>query len=279
MDPTIFPPIPIKTAKATQAIFGRSNFYLAIGDQANQLFSGMVLEDLAGKLHNPPRSLAMLYLITIFQYVETLPDCLVADALRERVDWKYALHLSLNYPYLEALPLCEFRKLCLEEESDAQTFQTLLKRLSEVSQLSSRPLLNLETHQIIARVCMFSRLAKIREAFNQALEAVATSQPNWLIAISLPHWYERYGHRGEGLNLTADSQEQQALAQAIGLDGAYLLKAISDSNLPALKDLPEVFALQEIWQEQYLLEGEKVLWRKAACAGCDFSVQNCELVK
>ena len=129
LDPTVFPPIPMNTTKATQAIFGRSNFYLAIGDQVNHLFSGLVLEDLAAQLQNPPRTLAMLYLITIFQYVETLPDHFVPDALRERVDWKYALHLPLNALQPGSLPLCEFRKMCLKERSDAQNFQMLMKAI------------------------------------------------------------------------------------------------------------------------------------------------------
>ena len=266
----------MNTTKATQAIFGRSNFYLAVGDQVNHLFSGLVLEDLAAQLQNPPRTLAMLYLITIFQYVETLPDHFVPDALRERVDWKYALHLPLNALQPGSLPLCEFRKMCLKERSDAQNFQMLLMRLSELSQSAGTQLLNLEIHQIIARVCMFSRLTKIWEAFNQALEAMATRRPDWLLANNLPHWYERYGHRGESLPLQAGNQEQEALAQTIGLDGTYLLKAISKSNLPALKGLPEVSALQQIWQEQFWQVEEEVLWRKAACAGCDFTAQICE---
>jgi hypothetical protein len=44
--------------------------------------------------------LARLYLVTIFQYVETLPDQLARETIRKRIDWKYALHVPLNYPGL-----------------------------------------------------------------------------------------------------------------------------------------------------------------------------------
>jgi hypothetical protein len=58
------------------------------------------------------------------------------------------------------------------------------------------------------------------------------------------------------------------LAQAIGADGAYLLKAISESSAPGLAHLPEVGALKQVWQEQYEWANGKALWRKAACAAC-----------
>ena len=96
MNLTTFPAIPLDTTKAARAVFGRSNFYLAIGDQANRLFAGINLSDPPWQALKLPSDIARLYLLTIFQFRETLPDNLAADAIQERLDWKYALHLPLK---------------------------------------------------------------------------------------------------------------------------------------------------------------------------------------
>ena len=268
MSSELFPPIPADTASAARSVFGRSNFYLTTGDQANNLFSGLILDDPYAWVGQSARSLAILYLITIFQFMETLPDHPAADALRVRVDWKYALHLPLNYPGLDAALFCEFRKWLLMNRTREQTLEVLLSRLSNVLEFSSRQDSFLETRRLISSVCRHSRLAKIWETMCQALEALAAKQPAWLRLVNLPHWYERYGRQRKTLNLAAGGPEQETLAQAIGADGAYLLKAISESETPGLEDLPEVGALKQVWQEQYVWANGKALWRKVACAAC-----------
>ena len=268
MNSAILPPIPVETAKVACGVFGRSNFYMTVGDQANRLISGLFTEDAGGEVQKPARTLAMLYLITSFQFIETLPDQLAAQALRDRVDWKYALHLPLNYPGLEAKRLCEFRKELLSDAKRERNLQELLARLSEVTDLTGTRRSGLETEQVVSRVCMLSRLAKIWEGMSQALEAVATARPDLLRVISLPHWYERYSHQRKSLKLADKRHAQEVFAQAIGADGFYLLKAISRSTAPEMAELPEILALKQVWQEQYLqVEGE-LLWRKDSCAGC-----------
>jgi len=258
----------LDTAKAARAVFGRSNFYLTTGDQANQLFDGLIYEDPTRWFQKSSRIMGMLYLITIFQFVETLPDHLAADALRKRIDWKYALHLPLTYPGLEAASFCKFRRWLLAERNGQQNLQTLLSRLSDVMDLTGKQYVSLQSSQVINVVCQFSRLAKIWEAFSQAMEALATKRPDWLLAASLPHWYQRYSYQHKDLNLRADDPERQILAQAIGADGIHLLEAISKAGDPQLADLDEILALREVWHEQFDLVDGNTAWRKNVCAGC-----------
>lgn len=266
---TTFPPFSVDTARAARAVFGIGNFYLTIGDQANQLFAGIALEDPSKRLSHTPRTLAMLYLISIFQYVETLPDSLVESALRERLDWKYALHLPLSYAHLEPIAMCEFRQQVLAEPAGTQTLRMLLARLDEIIHSDCNKFEGIPIDDFISRVCGISRLEKIWDKFNGALEVLATIRPDWLREISLPHWYERYRLQHRNPNLRIDHKQQRARAQAIGRDGAYLLKAIADSDLPELKELPAIAALRDVWQEQYLQMEASVLWRNKACAGCN----------
>jgi len=255
----LFPPIPSDTVKAVRPVFGESNFYVVTGDLANQLFNGLMLCTPKQAGQKPARTLAELYLITIFQYLETMPDSQAADAMRYRRDWKYALHLPLNVLGFPTSAFCEFRRLLLSDRDSLQTLQALLERLAEVGASINGEGLSMEAGQIVSRVCLLSRLAIIRQAFSQALQALAIMRPDWLRLHSLPHWYERYSSLHTDQYLGADPSEQERLAQAIGADGFYLLEAVASTE--ELKDLPEVHTLNQVWREQFdpiYLEGVKL---------------------
>jgi transposase len=267
---TIFPPIPLDTVKAAQAVFGRSNFYLAIGDQVDSLFEELLLDGSSRHWWITDRLLAMLYLITTFQYIETLPDHLAADALHGRVDWKYALHLPLNYLSLEEGVFCKFRQWLRGNPAGQQDFQTLLLRLSERTAFNPHHV-GLEGSRVITDVCLTSRLGRIWEDLNQALQVLAIRRPDWLLANSLPHWFKRYNHDYRNLNLLEDRPKQKALAQSIGADGYYLLEAISKTRDPNLSDLLEIIKLRQIWDDEFEYVDGKVFWNQEFCAGCSSS--------
>ena len=268
MNSAIFPMIPLDTATAARSVFGKSNFYLVTGDQANHLFEGLNLEDPVGTLQLTPRTLAMFYLITIFQFIENLPDPLAANALQERIDWKYALHLPMNTPGVEARSLCEFRQILLVERINQAQLQLLLRRLSEVTDFTGKQGFNLEAIQVISGVCQTSRLAETWEALKQAMVILETRYSGWLIGVGLPHWYERYTNPQRAINLGTGRLKKHSLTHMIGADGFYLLKAISETGYPGLADLPEVLKLKQTWEEQYEQIEGKVLWRQAACKSC-----------
>lgn len=275
-DAVIFPPVPSDTAREARAVFGQGNFYLVTGDRANYLFMGLDLDDRVGRAQKPPRTLAILMLITIFQFIEILPDELAVDALRKRVDWKYALHLPLKYPGLKASALCEYRQGLLANPDGEWVLQTVVSRLSEIFTAAGRLDLGLGTGRVVTEVCTICRLDTLWEAISQVLETLATRQPDWLLSISLPHWYTRYGRRPLSLVHSGEGLNSEAEALSIGTDGVHLLRAISYGPDPGLADLPEVSALEQTWRDQFELSGGQLAWRRAACAGCAFSARQRE---
>jgi hypothetical protein len=268
MNSIIFPPIPLDTAKAARSVFGSSHFYLVIGDQVDDLFSGLGLQNSSGPSERHINKLATLYLITIFQHMESLPDQVVMDALRQRLDWKYALHLPMNNALVESYPLCEIRTMLSLDPTIKQTAQMLLERLANLPHASMCTWVLQDVDLVITHVCRISRLTKIWEAMNQALEALATRQPEWLLNHSLPYWYERYGYSPRSLSLRVEWQEQEDFIQAIGSDGFYLLESITRSEANDLDNLPEIFVLRKVWIEQFERVEGKATLRKEACAGC-----------
>lgn len=271
MNLDLFPPIPASTANAAEFVFGGSNFYLATGNQVNRVFAGLSLGDYSSELQETALWLAMLYIITVFQYIESLPDSLAAEALRTRVDWKYALHLPLSYQGLAVTSFCQFRKWLVAEQKRMEVHQMLLLRFSEILVVTRGRRLSLNAKTAVETVCLLSRLEIVRSTFSQVLRLLAGRQPEWLSRISLPHWYDRYGglHRPSISSMGNDDRVE--LVQAIGEDGFYLLNAMSSASLPEVDTFPEVAALDQVWREQYWQVGVSVLWRKDACVGCPLS--------
>lgn len=271
MDSTIFPVIPFNTVIAARAVFSKSNFYIVTGNQANYLFEGLSLEGPSAFAQKQPRNLAMLYLITIFQFAETLPDHSAIDAIRERVDWKYALHLDNNFPGMDTTSLCEFRQWLNTDPAALKNLKELLLRMSAMVNINGRHNPFLDPNQVISIVCQVSRMAKIWDAFNQALNALEARSPEWLRAASLPHWQERYSGHHNIMNLSTDRLERYILAQEIGADGIHLLEAVAETGDDELAGLDEIINLRQVWLEQFQCMNSKAWWRKRTCPGCSFN--------
>jgi transposase len=270
----IFPPVPSDTAKVARAVLDGNNFYLAVGSQIDRLFSGLVQNSPTQPIQMPFRMSALLYLITIFQFYEALSDDLAVEAIRKRVDWKYALHLPLNYPGMKASSLCEFRQWLLVDHTGKLNLTTLISRLSEGMIFGAKQRSLPETDQIIMQVCLLTRLARIWDTFHQSIEALAAQRADWLHNVSLPHWYVRYSYRNKMHLWPNDQEKWEAGALAIGADIQYLLAEIEKSQLPILTSLPEVQLLRQAWEEQFEedVNGEsyskKMRWRLTRCASC-----------
>lgn len=265
---TTFPTIPVATTKAANALYGCNNLYMIIGDQLEDLFSEFTLDASLGHWRKTPRELALFYLITVFQYLEWLPDNRVLDALHGRVDWQYALHLSANYPDIYISPLCHFRQWIMENPTGLRNLQVLLTSIQNKAHHPALEALQNDPTPLIIQVCTISRLATLWEAISQTLEALAIKDHEWLRTISLSHWYTQYGYHRKAFNLRQTPGEQHQFAQAIGADGAYLLQALSDSKHPELKALPEIQTLIKVWDDQYTRVDGQLVWRIGACTYC-----------
>jgi len=77
-----------------------------------------------GKPGWPPSRLA---LVTIFQKAENLTDRQAAEAVRTRIDWKYALGLGLADPGFDDSILSEFRTRVATGGLDQVVLDTLLE--------------------------------------------------------------------------------------------------------------------------------------------------------
>jgi transposase len=89
----------------------------------------------------PAEAPGRLALATVLQFVEGLSDRQAADAVRGRIDWKYALGLSLTDPGFDHTVLSEFRSRLIEGKAERLLFDTLLQRLRDQGLLNPASLL------------------------------------------------------------------------------------------------------------------------------------------
>src|SRR5215469_1581001 len=98
LKPTCIPPVPEDTARVVHAVFPRGNMLIHLRDTLGPIYSDEAFADLFPTHGQPAEAPWRLALVTIFQFMEHLTDRQAADAVRSRLDWKYALSLDQSDP-------------------------------------------------------------------------------------------------------------------------------------------------------------------------------------
>src|SRR3982751_2924425 len=80
-----------------------------LADQLGAIYRDAQFAALFPVRGQPALSPARLALVTVLQFVEGLSDRRAAEAVRGRIDWKYALALELTDPGFDHTVLSEFR--------------------------------------------------------------------------------------------------------------------------------------------------------------------------
>src|SRR5215469_8358289 len=98
LDPSPIEPVPEETARVARAIFPNGNRSLLLRDTLGTLFTDPLFADLFPTRGQPALAPWRLGLVRLFHYIEGLPDRQAAEAVRTRIDMKYALGLTLTDP-------------------------------------------------------------------------------------------------------------------------------------------------------------------------------------
>ncbi len=210
MSPSSLPPLPTEKADAAKALYSIESGYISMGDQIEWLFTDLNLAELDTSGDKQPDMLFVLAMVTVFQYLEDLPDRQVAEVIHDRTDWMYAMRLSLDWPDFELGNLCEFRQRLLLNTAGQQVFQEMLARLMVGGFLESRIEHWQDARNVLDAVCTISRVDQLVHAITLILEVLAASQPELLRVVTLPHWYDRYYPLSPAIKMSQSREEQQA---------------------------------------------------------------------
>ncbi len=263
LHPQLDYPIPEETRRVAHAAFPAGNLCLRIADELGNLYRDDQFADLFPDRGQPALAPARLALASVLQYVEGLSDRQAADAVRGRIDWKYALGLELTDPGFDHTVLSEFRSRLVQNQAERLPLDLLLKRLRQRGLIKVRGRQRTDSTHVLAAVRSLNRLERVGETLRAALNQVAILAPDWLQALAPPEWYDRYGSRVENYDLPTTEVARQELACVIAADGERLLAAIEAvTDQPWLTQISSVMTLRRVWAEQYTGEPGQLRWRE-----------------
>src|SRR3954449_954959 len=102
LKPTPVGTVPELTSYVARAAFPDGNPYLSVRDALGTFYDDQRFAGLFPDRGRPAETPWRLALVTVLQFAEGL-----SDAVRSRIDWKYALGLELTDPGLDFSALCE----------------------------------------------------------------------------------------------------------------------------------------------------------------------------
>jgi transposase len=252
------PTIPEETDRVAKAAFPKGNLYVKMRDELGVFYSDADFSDLFPTRGQPAFSPWRLALVTVMQFIEGLSDRQAAEAVRSRIDWKYALSLELTDIGFDFSILSEFRQRLLTKGKEANLLEQILKCFQEKKLLKCRGKQRTDSTHILAKVRHLSRMESVVETLRAALNELAEFFPDWLQQQISPRWFELYSKRIEEYRLPKGEKSRQEYINEVGNHGIILLKAIAESDSEKLKNLPMVKLLEQMWEQQLEIKEGKV---------------------
>ena len=248
----IIPPIPRETARAAGEVFGRSNFYIQVGEHLESLLEGIQMEYvLETEKSWGTGGDTILALVTLFQFVDGLTDEQATEATRTRIDWKFAMHLPLKTVTFNQSALSRFPRRIVIDAFRLVELQKMIDRFIKLNPPFANEIDQLENLDLLAAVCWKNRMEYSIQAMCQTLEIVAGKYPQWLRKVALSHWYGRYNRLSPGQAATLSLCGQENPMEAIGADIHYLITQMIQSGTREMNELPEVKSLYRVWIVQF----------------------------
>jgi transposase len=262
LPPQMIGPVPEETAQVARAAFPKGNEYLQMRDEFGSLYTDDMFVDLYPEDGQPAVRPWRLALVTVMQFAENLSDRQAAEAVRDRIAWKYALSLKLTDPGFDFSVLSEFRQRLLAHDAGQRLLDEMLKVFKTKGYVKAGGQQRTDSTHVLAAVRELNRLENVGTTLRHTLNTLAIVAPDWLVDQVSPDWFDRDGPRFEQYRLPKRRSEQLELAETIGQDGLYLLEAIHTAvDQPWLREIPAVETLRQVWVQQFWCDNDQVHWR------------------
>ena len=253
-------PMPTDTEVVGKVILDESSAYRLIGENLFNKFYEWDFVDFYSVEGKPCISPVILAFVTVFQFMEKLPDRQAAESLRMRIDWKYALHLPLTYAGFDYSVLSEFRDRLLEHHAEGMVFEQLVREFRALGLIKQRGRQHSDSIAMLMRVRHLSRLELVVETLRLAVGAALQVNRGWTEEVVPPSWEELYGER---FVMQRHRREEWAeYDKHVGEDGKWFLALVEGESAPAeLKNLSEVQVLKAVWAQQFQEAQGKIMYQ------------------
>jgi transposase len=251
------------TVRIAKAAFPKGNLYLRLRDELGTLYADEDFTHLYPTHGQPGLPAWRLALVTVMQFLENLSDRQAAEAVRARIDWKYALGMELTDPGFDYSVLSEFRDRLIGGQAEQVLLDRMLEHFKAKGLVKARGRQRTDSTHVLAAIRVMNRLELVAETLRATLNDLAETSPDWLRSLASAEWYERYGQRVEESRLPKSEAARLRFAEQVGHDGFAVLDAVVRPDAPAgLASLPSVQTLRAVWERHYERTAEgKARWR------------------
>jgi transposase len=173
LQPQPFEAVPPETGRVAQAAFPNGNIYLRLREELGPLYADEDFTPLFSKRGQPAEALWQLALVSIMQFMEGLSDRQAADAVRGRIDWKYALGLELTDAGFDASVLSEFRTRLLEGQAEHRLLERMLLVFQTKGWVKARGRQRTDATHVLAAVRALCYLVCAGETMRYVLNQLA----------------------------------------------------------------------------------------------------------
>ncbi|NIY65468.1 transposase IS4 family protein [Streptomyces malaysiensis] len=250
--------VPVETVRVARAAFPKGSLAIRVRDELGVLFTDEQFAGLFPVRGKPAWSPGRLGMVLVLQFVEGLTDRQAAEAVRARIDWKFALGLELTDPGFDFSVLSEFRDRLAGADGGRGVLDAILAAAQEKGLVAAGGKMRTDSTHVLSSARELNWLEQVGENLRAALKAVARNEPDWLSARVLPDWFKHYASRIEDSRFPKAQVKRVEVGRRIGADGMHLLRMVWADEAPvALRALPQVEVLRQVWvQHFHLVEGE-----------------------
>lgn len=247
--------VPAATVAVVRASCPRGTRVTRLRDGLGPVFADARFAGWFAAQGRPGVAPGLLALVCVLQSMEDLSDRGAADAVRTRLDWKYALGLEMTDAGFDFSVLSEFRdRLCVDGRAQ-ELLRVMLERADAAGLLRRRSKVRTDSTHVLARIRTINRLEKLGEALRLVLEEIARLAPGWLAPRLKPHWDKEFTHRVEIARLPVSDRARLLWGRRAAADGAWLLDQIDIDPVDGwLARLAPVQALRTIWAQECVVD-------------------------
>lgn len=237
--------IPAETVRVARAAFPKGSLAVRVRDELGPLFTDDEFADLFPARGKPAWSPGRLALVLVLQFVEGLTDRQAAEAVRARIDFKYALALDLGDPGFDFSVLSEFRDRLVEVDAGRRVLDGILAAAREKGLLKTAGRARTDSTHVLSAARQLCWLELVAETLRSALNALAKAAPDWLAGVAEPDWFRHYATKAEDSRFPQARTKRDEVGLRIGRDGTRLLEAVfAPAAPPGLCMLDEVETLR-----------------------------------
>ena len=171
MRPKPIGPVPEDTVRVAKAAFPKGNVYMEMRDVLGSIYEDEDFSELFEVRGRPAIAPWRLALVTVMQFSEGLSDRQAAEAVRARIDWKFALGLQLTDPGFDFSVLSEFHSRLVKGGREGPLLEKLLEGCKERGYLKARGRQRADSTHVLGALRVLSQLEQTAETMRAALNA------------------------------------------------------------------------------------------------------------